>query len=92
LRVLGGVDFRGSFEFFDFELFFALFLGLSLFVPFVGLAIFPLLDDLLELFFSFCSSSCASWGFGFNLQTLCILLSMYSSRGRLRNQVVSSLT
>jgi hypothetical protein len=31
---------RGSFEFFDFELFFALFLDLSLFVLFVGLVIF----------------------------------------------------
>jgi hypothetical protein len=48
--VLGGVDFRGSFEFsslgfscsvcFDFELFFALFLGLPLFVPFVGFTAF----------------------------------------------------
>jgi hypothetical protein len=35
-----GVDFRGSLEFVDFELFFALFLGLQLFVPFVGLVIF----------------------------------------------------
>jgi hypothetical protein len=45
--VLGGVDFRGSFEFlslniscsicFGYELFFALFFGLPLFVPFVGL-------------------------------------------------------
>jgi hypothetical protein len=39
--VLGGVDFRGSLEFFDFELFFALLLGLPLFVPFVGFAGFP---------------------------------------------------
>jgi hypothetical protein len=39
--VLGGVDFRGSVEFSDFELFFALFLGLPLFVHFVGLAVFP---------------------------------------------------
>jgi hypothetical protein len=39
--VLGGIDFRGSFEFFDFELFFALFLGLLLFVPFISLAAFP---------------------------------------------------
>jgi hypothetical protein len=49
--MLGGVDFRGSFEFsslsfscslsFDFELFIALFHGLPLFVPSVGLAAFP---------------------------------------------------
>jgi hypothetical protein len=51
--VLEGVDFRGSVEFFDFELFFALFLGLALFVPFAGVVVFPLLDDLLELFLAF---------------------------------------
>jgi hypothetical protein len=50
-----------------------------------------LLDDLLEFFVGFWSSSCASWGLGFELQTLCLLLSMDSSMGRLRNQVVSSL-
>jgi hypothetical protein len=38
LRVLEGVDFRGSFEFFNFKLFFDLFLGSPLFVPFVDLA------------------------------------------------------
>jgi hypothetical protein len=63
---------------------------LPLFVPFVGLAVF-LLYDLLELFWFFWSSSCASWSFGFELQTLYFLLSMDSSTGRLRNQVVSSL-
>jgi hypothetical protein len=104
LRVLGGVNFMGSFEFlslsfscsvfFSFELFllfFAILLGLPSFMPFVGLALFPLLDDLLELFLAFWSSSCASWGFRFELQTLCLLSSMDSSRGRLRNQMVSSL-
>jgi hypothetical protein len=40
LRVLRGVDFRGSVEFSDFELFFALFLGLPLFMPFVGVVFF----------------------------------------------------
>jgi hypothetical protein len=53
LRVLEGVCFRGSFEFeFGFELFlafFAILLGLPLFMSFVGFAVFPLLDDLLEL-------------------------------------------
>jgi hypothetical protein len=58
--VLEGVDFRGSVEFSDFELFFALFLGLLLFVPFIGVAVSPLLDDLLELFWLFWSSSYAS--------------------------------
>jgi hypothetical protein len=52
---------------------------------------FLVLDDLLELFVGFWSSSCASWALVFELQTLCLLLSIDSSRGRLRNQVVSSL-
>jgi hypothetical protein len=33
---------------------------------------FLLLDDLLELFFSFRTSSCASCGLGFEIQTLCL--------------------
>jgi hypothetical protein len=53
--------------------------------------VFFLLDDLLELVVGIWSSSYASWALGFELQTLCLLLSMDSSRGRLRNQVVSSL-
>jgi hypothetical protein len=67
LRVLEGVDLRGSVEFSDFELFFAVFLVLLLFVPFVGVAIFPLLDDILELFLSFWSSRCSSWNLKFEL-------------------------
>jgi hypothetical protein len=42
--VLGGVDFRGSLSLsfcFSFELFFVVFLDLSLFVQFVGFAVFP---------------------------------------------------
>jgi hypothetical protein len=39
---------------------------------FVGLAVLLLLDDLFELFFDFWLSSCASWGLGFELQTLCL--------------------
>jgi hypothetical protein len=39
--VLGGIDLGGGIEFSDFELFFALFLGLLLFVHFVGVAFFP---------------------------------------------------
>jgi hypothetical protein len=53
LRVLEEVDFMGSVEFSDFELFFALFLGLLLFVPFIGVAVSPLLDDFLEPFLTF---------------------------------------
>jgi hypothetical protein len=65
LRVLGGVYFTGSFEF---ELFFAFYLVCQLLV----LRLFLLLDDLLELFFGFWSSSCASCGLGFKIQTLCL--------------------
>jgi hypothetical protein len=55
------------------------------------LRFFLLLDDPLKLFFGFWSSSYASWGLGFEIQTLCFLLLMHSSRGRLRNQMVSTL-
>jgi hypothetical protein len=37
----------------------------------LSFAVFPPLDDLLELSWLFGSSSCASWGLGFELQTLC---------------------
>jgi hypothetical protein len=33
----------------------------------LAFTIFPLLDDLLELFWFFWSSSCASWDLGFKL-------------------------
>jgi hypothetical protein len=75
----------------DFKLFLAVFIGLPLSCLLLALQFFTLLDDLLELFFNFWSSSCASWGLEFEIQSLCFLLSMDSSRGRLRNQVVSSL-
>jgi hypothetical protein len=41
VRVLGGVDCRGSVEFSNIEFFFALFLGLPLFVPLDVVAVFP---------------------------------------------------
>jgi hypothetical protein len=37
----------------------------------LAFAVFPLLDDIIELFIGFWSSSRASWGLGFELQTLC---------------------
>jgi hypothetical protein len=40
-------------------------------MTFVGHAAFPFLDDIFELFVGFWSSSCASWGLGFEIQTLC---------------------
>jgi hypothetical protein len=51
----------------------------------LALRFFLLLDDLFKLFLAFWSSSYASWGLEFELQTLCFLLSMDSSNGRLRN-------
>jgi hypothetical protein len=50
-----------------------------------------LFDDILALFVGFWSFSCASRDLEFEIQTLCFLLSMDSSRGRLRNQVVNTL-
>jgi hypothetical protein len=69
LRVLRGIDFRRSF---DFELFFTLLLGLPLLCLLLVLWLFLLLDDRLEIFLVFWSSSCASWGLEFKLQTLCL--------------------
>jgi hypothetical protein len=55
----------------DYELFF-LFLWFCRFLCLLlVLWLFILLDDLLELFVSFWSSSCASWGLRFEIQTLC---------------------
>jgi hypothetical protein len=55
------------------------------------LRFFLLLDDLLELFFGFWSSSCASCVLDSNFKLCAFVLSLYSSRGRMRNQVVSTL-
>jgi hypothetical protein len=38
----------------------------------LAFAVFLLLDDLLELFLAFWSSSCSSWVLGFEHQTLCL--------------------
>jgi hypothetical protein len=72
LKVLGAVNFRGGV---NFELFLALlchFARLCLFSwHLLACAVFLLLEDLLELFLLFGSSTYASWGLGFKLQTLC---------------------
>jgi hypothetical protein len=71
LKVLGAVNFRGSV---NFELFLALLCHFAWFCLFswhlLACAVFLLLEDLLELFWLFGSSICASWGLGFKLQTL----------------------
>jgi hypothetical protein len=84
LRMLWGVAFRGSVEFSNFELFFALFLICRFSCFLFALRFLLLLDDLFELLLTFCSSSYASWGLRFELQTLCLLLSIDLLRGRLR--------
>jgi hypothetical protein len=45
---------------------------LSFSFSFVSFVVFLLLDDILELFFGFWSSSCASCGLEFEIQTLCL--------------------
>jgi hypothetical protein len=65
--VLGGVCFTGNFEF---EVFFAFSLVCRFSCHVLVLRLFLLLDDLLELFFSFWFSSCVSCGLGFKIQTL----------------------
>jgi hypothetical protein len=87
------VDFMGSVDFefcfgFEFFLLFSWFYRFSCLL--LAFTVF-FLDDLLELFCLFGSSSCASSGLGFKIQSLCLLLSMDSSRGTLRNQLVISL-
>jgi hypothetical protein len=55
-----------------FEHFLAILYHFAWFVAFhifVGLAVFFLLDDIIKSFLAFWSSNCASWGFGFKLQT-----------------------
>jgi hypothetical protein len=75
LRMLGGVDFRRSFEFLSyleflsFSLLFPWFCRFSCFL--LALRFFLLLDDLLELFLAFGSSNCTSLGLGFKIQNLC---------------------
>jgi hypothetical protein len=78
--VLWRVDFTGAFALIlslscSSKLFLALLCHFAWLCRFLCLlmafAVFLLLDDLLELFSAFWSSSCASWSFGFELQTLC---------------------
>jgi hypothetical protein len=47
----------------------------------LDLRFFLLQDDILEFFFGFWSSSCASWGLGFEIQTLCICCQCTHQRG-----------
>jgi hypothetical protein len=68
LRVLGGLYFRGSFEF---EFFFAFSLVCRFSCHLLILQFSLILDDLLELFFDVWCSSCASCDLKFEIQTLC---------------------
>jgi hypothetical protein len=68
LRVLGGCWFSESANF-EFLLLFSWFWCFSCLL--LVLQFFLLLDDFFELFVGFLSSSCASWGLEFEIQTLC---------------------
>jgi hypothetical protein len=81
---------RGSFEV-EFDLFFAFYSLCHFLCYLLALRFFLLLDDFLELFFGFWASSCASCVLDSKFKLCTFVLSMYSSRGRLRNQVVSTL-
>jgi hypothetical protein len=67
-------------------LWFAVFLAICWFCVF-----FLLLDDLLELFFGFVHLVVLHVVLDSKFKLCAFVLSMYSSRGRLRNQVVSTL-
>jgi hypothetical protein len=58
---------------------------------FIGFAVFLCYRWPSWTFLTFWSSICVSFCLGFKIQILCFLLSMDSSRGRLRNQVISNL-
>jgi hypothetical protein len=91
LRVLGKV-YLGGFEFeFGFELFSAFSLVYCFSCHLLVLWVFLLLNDLFELFIGFWSSSYASYVLNSKFKFYAIVLLMYSSRERLRNQVVSTL-
>jgi hypothetical protein len=66
-------------------------LGLPLFLLFVGFTVFSSSRWHSYDFLGIWSSSCASWGIGFKIQTLWFLLSMDSSRGKMKNQVIDIL-
>jgi hypothetical protein len=55
------------------------------------LRFFLLLNDFLELFFGFWSSTCASCVLDSKFKLCAFVLSMYLLRRRLRNQVVGTL-
>jgi hypothetical protein len=89
LRVLGGVCFRGNFEF---ELFFAFSLICRFSCHLLILWVFLLLNDLLVLFFGLWSSSCASCDLEFKIQTLCLCVTNVLIKGeikKLNNQYLS---
>jgi hypothetical protein len=102
LRALGGVlilRFYADFELLPWFEFFLLFLALSCHFSWLyrfscllfAFAVFLILDNLLELFFGFLGLPVCFMGSWIQTSNFVLLLSMDSSRGRLRNQVVSSL-
>jgi hypothetical protein len=83
LRVLG--EFVS--ESFEFELSFAFpwFIAFCAICDFCG--VFILLDDLLESFFAFWSSSCASYSLEFEIQTLCLCVVNVLIRGEIEKPI-----
>jgi hypothetical protein len=51
------------------------------------LRFFLFLDDLLELFFGFWSSNCASCGLGFEIQTLCLCVVNVLIKGEIEKPI-----
>jgi hypothetical protein len=88
LKVLQRVCFRGSFEF---ELFFTFSLVCLFSCHLLVLQFFLLLDDLLEFFLAFGLLVVLHVVLDSKFKLCVIVLSIYSSRGRLRNQAVSIL-
>jgi hypothetical protein len=70
---------------FDFERFLLSFFGLLFFCYLLDLWVLLLLDDFISFFSDFWSSICASWVLDSKFKLYVFVLSMYSSKGRLRN-------
>jgi hypothetical protein len=86
LKVRAALSVRGSVSFLilSFSLLFSLVCCFSCLLLVLRFFLFQM--TFLSFSWFFLSSSYASWDFGFKLQTSCLLLSIDSSRGRLRNK------
>jgi hypothetical protein len=87
IKMVMGVCFRGNLIL-SFSLLFLWFCRFSCHLLVLRLL---LLDDILQFFFGFWIFYLCFMCLRFEIQTLCFLLSMYSSRKRLRNEVISTI-